>query len=56
MVAESTEFDPKQFELTTKSPLKIGVGSHDHLNGKLKDVRLYDGAISAEEVAKLAKK
>lgn len=50
------DFDPKQFDLTTKSPLRIGFGSHDHLNGKLKDVRLYEGAISSEQIQQLATK
>lgn len=53
-VAESMEFDPRQFDLTTKSPLRIGAGSHDTLNGKLKDVRLYDGVITTDQVKRLA--
>ena len=53
-VAESTEFNPASFDLAAKVPLRIGFGSHDFLNGKLKDVRLYDGALSAESVKKSA--
>ena len=53
-VAESTEFNPTSFDLAAKAPLQIGFGSHDFLNGKLKDVRLYDGALSTESVKTLA--
>ena len=53
-VAESTEFNPAHFDLDAKTPLRIGFGSHDFLKGKLKDVRLYDGALSAEAVATAA--
>lgn len=56
LVSQSSEFDPKQFDLTTKSPLRIGFGSHDFLNGKMKDVRLCDGALTAEQVKELATK
>ncbi|MCA9134687.1 MAG: LamG domain-containing protein, partial [Planctomycetales bacterium] len=53
-VAESTEFSPASFDLATKTPLRIGFGSHDFLNGRLHDVRLYDGAMSAESIKQLA--
>lgn len=53
-VAESTEFNSASFDLAARAPLRIGFGSHDFLNGRLKDVRLYDGALSAESVKTLA--
>jgi len=54
LVGQSAKFEPRDFNLTTKSPLRIGGGEHDVLNGKLKDVRLYEGAISPEFVKQLA--
>ena len=54
LLAESTEFNPANFDLAARASLRIGFGSHDFLNGRLKDVRLYDGALSAESVRKSA--
>lgn len=53
-VAASGEFDPADYDLTTDQPLKIGFGPHDSFNGKLCDVRMYDAALSADEVSALA--
>ena len=53
-VAESNEFDPASFDLNARVPLRIGFGSHDFLNGKLKDVRLYEGALSNVQVTQLS--
>ena len=54
-VAESTKFDPSDYDLTSKKTLKIGVGQHDYFNGQMKDLRIYNRALSAAEIAKLAK-
>jgi hypothetical protein len=52
-VAESTPFKPGQYNLRVKQPLKIGFGQHDYFNGKMRDVRLYNRALSAADVAKV---
>lgn len=44
------------FDLATDAPLKIGFGSTDYFNGKLKDLRFYHKALSTKEIASLAKK
>ncbi len=49
-VAESSTFDPAKYDLTTKSPLKIGFGQHDYFNGKMKDLRIYDRVLSQREI------
>lgn len=54
LVGASTSFDPHDYDLTNLQPLLIGCGAQDHFNGKLADVRLYRGALSAEEVKELA--
>ncbi|REJ90146.1 MAG: LamG domain-containing protein [Planctomycetota bacterium] len=54
-VAASREFKAEQFDLSNDAPLRIGSGPHDHLRGKLKDLRLYRGALSADEIRELAK-
>ena len=52
-VAKSTPFKPGAYNLTTKQPLKIGFGQHDYFNGKMRDVRLYNRALSPAAVARL---
>lgn len=49
-VAKSTKFDHAKFNLSTKSPLKIGFGQHDYFNGKMKDLRIYDRELSPREI------
>jgi len=49
-VAQSSRFLPAAFNLTTKGPLKIGLGQHDFFNGKMKDVRIYRRALSRGEI------
>ncbi|REJ74400.1 MAG: LamG domain-containing protein [Planctomycetota bacterium] len=53
-VAESTQFGADDYDLTTQEKLWVGYGANDLLNGRLRDLRLYDGALSGEEVAELA--
>jgi hypothetical protein len=52
-VAQSTSFKPGHYDLRTKQPLKIGFGQHDYFNGKMRDVRLYNRALTATEVASM---
>ncbi|MFN0198106.1 MAG: LamG-like jellyroll fold domain-containing protein [Planctomycetaceae bacterium] len=54
-IAESSKLSSDDYELNPDVSLRIGAGPHDHFRGKLCDVRLYRGALSAEAVAKLAK-
>lgn len=52
LVATSSTFDPADYDLTNSEPFKIGFGAHDYFHGKLKDVKLYQKALSAKEVHK----
>lgn len=54
-VAESTTFDPADYDLSNGKPLRIGNGEHDVFNGKMKDLRLYRRALGEEGVQALAK-
>jgi len=54
LVSTSTEFDPSAYDLTNDRPLTIGFGPHDHFNGKLRDVRLYKGSLTDDEIRTLA--
>ena len=53
-IGESAEFSRTDFDLTNSSPIRIGFGAQDYLDGSLSDVRLYRGVLSAEDVANLA--
>jgi hypothetical protein len=53
LVAESAQFDPCKFDLTTGAPIQIGAGAGDHFNGGLVDVRLFRRAISEEEIGRI---
>ena len=54
-VAESAEFDPGKFDLTTDAPLLIGAGAGDYFRGALADVCLYRRALGAEAIAALGR-
>jgi hypothetical protein len=51
LAAKSAAFDSQQYDLSSSQPLRIGFGANDYFRGKLADVRLYRGAISAEAIA-----
>jgi Concanavalin A-like lectin/glucanases superfamily len=52
-VAESTEFDSSDYDLSTNGPLKIGFGQHDYFNGKMKDLRIYDRELSVRDIERV---
>lgn len=54
LVAKSATFKADDFDLSNDKPLEIGFGAHDHFNGKLSDVRLYQRALSVEEIEQLS--
>ena len=43
-------------DLTNQAPLRIGFGTHDYFRGSLSDLRLYDRALSAAEIAALMRR
>lgn len=53
-VAESSHFEPNDFDLTHSKPLQIGFGSQDHFRGRISNVRLFRGALSLEQITQLA--
>lgn len=52
LVSTSVPFESSQFDLSTDAPLRIGFGPTDTFNGRLRDVRIWNRALSAEEVAR----
>jgi hypothetical protein len=54
LVSSSDAFEASRFNLQPNQPLKIGFGQHDYFNGKMKDVRLYQGALDETAIRVLA--
>lgn len=52
-VAESSEFDPKDYDLDNEAPLKIGFGPHEYFKGNMSDLRIYDRSLTAERIEEL---
>jgi hypothetical protein len=50
LAATSGAFDPTAFDISNDRPLKIGFGDHDYFNGIVRDVRLYNRALSEPEI------
>lgn len=50
-VAESDKFAAKDYDLSNDAPLLIGFGQYDYFNGKMREVRFYKRALTADEVA-----
>src|SRR4029077_15926173 len=56
LVAKSSSFNPGDYDVSTDQPLRIGFGQTDYFCGKISDVRVYRGALSASAIRKLAAK
>lgn len=54
-VAVTQPFAGGDYDLSNDAPLRIGFGSHDYLNGSLRELRMYKRALSGAEIAGLAK-
>ncbi len=55
LVSSSTTFPRGTYNLQHDQPLKIGFGQHDYFNGKMKDVRIYERALTPAQIRDLAK-
>lgn len=54
LVSESDEFDSSAFDLNPDRPLKIGFGQHDYFNGRMRDLRIYNRALTSQQIQQLA--
>ncbi len=55
LVVESTTFDPAAYDLSHRRPLRIGFGQIDYFHGRLRDVRAWNRALTADEASALAR-
>jgi hypothetical protein len=56
VASSSSSANSSALDITNRAPLRIGFGSHDYFRGGLGDVRLYNRAVPAAEIAALAKR
>ena len=54
LVAQSSSFDPKEYDVSTNQPLRIGFGQTEYFAGKMADVRIYNHALGVGEIQKVA--
>ncbi|MFM7127972.1 MAG: LamG-like jellyroll fold domain-containing protein, partial [bacterium] len=53
LAAEAASPKAGEINVSAKSSLKIGHGVHDNLRGRLRDVAIYRGSLSAGEISRL---
>jgi Concanavalin A-like lectin/glucanases superfamily len=54
LVARSSTFDPAEYDVSTNQPLRIGFGQTEYFDGKMSDVRVYNRALSDQEIHQLS--
>jgi hypothetical protein len=54
LTERSTRFDPEAFPWAGNRPVEIGWGPHGTFSGRMRDVRLYRGALTPAEIGALA--
>ena len=52
----SASFNREDFDLSSTLPLKIGCGPNDFFHGRLRNVRIYNRALTLDEISSLATK
>ncbi|WP_417737210.1 LamG-like jellyroll fold domain-containing protein [Rosistilla oblonga] len=53
-VATSTAYEEDDYNISNDRPLQIGFGAHDYFNGKMSDLRVYNRALTNDEIEQLA--
>ena len=52
--AASSPFDPVEYDTSTDEPLRIGSGEMDCFSGRIREVRVYNRALSDGEIGRLS--
>ncbi len=53
LAATSSAFNPADYTLSNDKPLKIGSGQHNTFNGRIRDLRIYNRALTDPEITEL---
>jgi hypothetical protein len=51
--AQSTAFEPAEYDVSTNQPLRIGFGQAEYFAGKMADMRLYNVALDEQRIQEL---
>ena len=54
LAGKSSAFEPSDYDVSTGQPLRIGCGQTDCFSGRMSEVRIYNRALSASNIRKLA--
>lgn len=54
LAAKSSAFQPTDYDVSNDMPLRLGFGPNDHFLGTMRDVRIYERALTTQEVQVLA--
>jgi hypothetical protein len=50
LAAESSQFSPDDYDVSTEQPVCIGFGQTDYFAGQMSDVRLYNRALTDVDI------
>jgi hypothetical protein len=53
LAATSSAFDPAEYDISNDMLLHIGFGAHDYFNGSMRDLRIYNRALTDSEISGL---
>jgi hypothetical protein len=53
LAATSSAFNPADYDISNVAPLQIGFGAHDYFNGSMRDLRMYNRALTDLEISGL---
>jgi hypothetical protein len=53
LVSEKSDFSSQDYDLSNKISLKIGAGEHHYFKGALSDLRIYNNALSADDIREI---
>jgi hypothetical protein len=53
LIANSTEYHSGEYDLSNDELLRIGLGEHDFFNGRMKNLRIFNRALSENEISEL---
>jgi hypothetical protein len=54
LMVTSLPFRPEEYDVSNDEPLKIGFGAMDYFSGKIREVRVYNKALSNKEIKRLS--
>jgi hypothetical protein len=54
-MAESSEFEPENYDVDNEAPLRIGFGPHEYFKGRISDLRIYNRSLTRNQILEIYK-